>query len=360
LRAFTCGHCGQLVFFENSLCLRCQTPLAFAPSTLQLVTLEGERADDQRCANLTLAECNWLVEDEGEELCRSCRVTTVRPADDDPEGLRNFADAEAAKRRVLYQLLDIGLPVDENTLSFELRSSTSEPVTTGHADGVVTLDLAESDDANREARREQLGEAYRTMIGHFRHELGHYYQDILLPDEPTREASRAVFGDERDDYAAAMDKHYESGPPTDWPDHFVSAYATMHPWEDWAETFAHYLHIRDTLQTAGDFGMRVDGPQAADDHHREFKAAPRPEVGEFGFREIVDNWIPLTYALNQINRSMGLSDLYPFALADTVIEKLAFMHDRVHAIETGAVAPGAAPSGDAEAPAEAPTEAPAA
>ncbi len=339
MRAFRCGNCGQLVFFENSLCLRCQTPLGFQPSTLEIVALIGDRAGDVRCANLELAECNWLVEDEGEELCRSCTVTTVRPRDDDPEGLKNFASAEASKRRVLYQLLDIGLPVDENTLSFELRSSTSEPVTTGHADGVVTLDLAESDDANREARREQLGEAYRTMLGHFRHELGHYYQDILLVDDAAWDACRAVFGDEREDYQAAMDHHYENGPPADWEDRFVSAYATMHPWEDWAETFAHYLHIRDTLQTAADFGMRVDGPQVTDDHVREFKAAPHPEVGERGFREMLDNWIPLTYALNQVNRSMGNDDLYPFALGEPVIEKLSFMHDCVHAIETGAVQP---------------------
>jgi hypothetical protein len=343
MRAFRCDNCGQLLFFENSLCLRCESPLGYAPSEMTIRALIGERADLRRCANINLASCNWIVEDEGEELCRSCVLTTVRPPDEDLEGLENYATAEIAKRRVIYQFDDLKLPVDPATLSFELKSSALEPVTTGHADGVVTLDLAESDDSQREARRDQLGEPYRTMLGHFRHELGHYYQSILLPTEEEWDRSRVVFGDERESYADAMDRHYASGPPADWEDHFVSAYATMHPWEDWAETFAHYLHIRDTLQTAADFGMRVDGPQVADDHDREFKAAPQPEAGERGFREILVNWLPLTYALNQVNRSMGRDDLYPFALADEVIAKLAYMHDRIHAIETGAVQPGPAP-----------------
>ncbi|MDQ8045723.1 MAG: putative zinc-binding metallopeptidase [Solirubrobacteraceae bacterium] len=344
MRAFRCDHCGQLVFFENSLCLRCESALGFVPSTQEIHALVGEREGLRRCANLQLAECNWVVEDEGEELCRSCRITAVRPADDDPEGLENYASAEAAKRRIIYQLMDLNLPFDgdDQTLVFELKSSTKAPVTTGHADGVITLDLAESDDAQRVARREQLGEAYRTMLGHYRHELGHYYQSILLPTEDEWDRERALFGDERESYQEAMDRHYASGPPADWEDHFVSAYATMHPWEDWAETFAHYLHIRDTLQTAADFGMSVDGPQAAADD-RDFKAAPQPEAGERGFREVLDNWLPLTYALNQVNRSMGLDDLYPFALADEVIAKLAYMHSRIHALETGAEAPGPAP-----------------
>ena len=341
MRAFSCDNCNQVLFFENSLCLRCESPLGFVPSTLQIHALIGDRADLPKCANLSLAGCNWIVEDEGEELCRSCRTTTVRPADDDEAGLTEFVAAETAKRRVLYQLLDLNLPVDENTLSFELRSSSSEPVTTGHADGVITLDLAEADDPNREARRQQLGEPYRTMLGHFRHELGHYYQPILLTSDEIWARSREVFGDDRESYQDAMDRHYASGPPADWNDRFVSAYATMHPWEDWAETFAHYLHIRDTLQTAADYGMTVSGPQVSSSG--EFEAAPEHTAGEGGFDEIVENWLPLSYALNQVNRSMGHGDLYPFALAPAVVEKLAFMHDRIHDIETGVVQP-AAPS----------------
>ena len=122
---------------------------------------------------------------------------------------------------------------------------------TGHADGVITLDLAESDDVHRERRRAELGEPYRTLLGHFRHEIGHYYWPILVERAGALERCRALFGDERADYGEALERHYADGPPADWAERHVSAYATMHPWEDWAETFAHYLHIRDTLQTAG-------------------------------------------------------------------------------------------------------------
>ena len=95
------------------------------------------------------------------------------------------------------------------------------------------------------------------MLGHLRHEIGHYYQPLLVTDW---ERCRELFGDDREDYGAAMERHYASGPPADWPERFVSAYATMHPWEDWAETFAHYLHIRDVLQTAVAYGVTVSGP----------------------------------------------------------------------------------------------------
>lgn len=329
MRTFRCGTCGQLVFFENSLCLRCESPLGFSPSRMEVVPLTGDLAGARRCANLALAGCNWLVEPpDGPDLCRSCGTTSVRPADGDAEGLVLFAHAEAAKRRVLFQLLELGLPVDAAALRFELRSSTFEPVMTGHADGVITLDLAESDTARSEARRRELGEPYRTTVGHFRHELGHYYQPVLVASDAAWERCRELFGDERADYPAALERHYADGPPADWHTRFVSAYATAHPWEDWAETFAHYLHIRDTLQTAADFGVRVDGPRAAPDSPA-FHAAPGPEAGTGGLHEILDDWIPLTYALNQLNRSMGKDDLYPFTLPAPVVAKLAFIHDLV-------------------------------
>ncbi|MEH3055330.1 MAG: putative zinc-binding metallopeptidase [Patulibacter minatonensis] len=234
----------------------------------------------------------------------------MRPADDDLPGLERYADAESAKRRVLYQLLDLGLPVNDDTLDFELKNSESEPVMTGHADGTVTLDLAEADDAQRTQRRSELGEPYRTLVGHFRHELGHYYQGIILTTERDWERCRAVFGDERESYQEALDRHYENGAREDWPDAFVSAYATMHPWEDWAETFAHYLHIRDTLETAADFGLSVRGPQAAEGDEG-FVATPEDADPRGAFGALLEDWIPLTYALNQINRSMGRGDPLP-------------------------------------------------
>jgi hypothetical protein len=307
------------VFFENTACLRCGSALGFDAGARELVTLSTVAA---RCANLEAAGCNWLAARRG-ELCTSCRLTRTRPADDDPEALERFRVAEAAKRWLLFELFELGLPVEswrerEGGLAFELLSSERAPVTTGHADGVITLDVAESDAAHREALREQLGEPYRTVLGHLRHEVGHYYWPLLVPEGPARERCRELFGDEREDYGAALERHYESGPPGDWSERFVSAYATMHPWEDWAETFAHCLHIWDTLQTAGAYGVNVRG--AGD---------PAPDGGDF--QGLLEDWLPLTYALNALSRSMGRDDLYPFVLAAPVVDKLAFVHERVTA-----------------------------
>jgi hypothetical protein len=329
--SFACGHCGRLVFFENTVCLHCSTELGFVPERMDLVALDRSPGSElHRCINAELAACNWMVEDP-DRLCRSCELTRTRPSDDDPDGLLAFAGAEAAKRRVVLQLLDLGLPgVTPSRLRFDLLSSRYQAVVTGHADGVITLDLAESDDVRREQRRSELSEPYRTMLGHVRHELGHYFQPLVVVGDETWDACRALFGDERCDYGAAVERHYAQGPDADWAQAHVSAYATMHPWEDWAETFAHYLHIRDTLQTAAEYGVTVTGPRAAP-LDRSLKATPQPEAGDRGFDEVLDNWLPLTYALNAVNRSMGHDDLYPFTLPQPVMDKLRFVHDRVQA-----------------------------
>jgi hypothetical protein len=289
-----------MVFFENSVCLNCGTELGFEWPEREIVELR----DAPRCANARLAECNWIAP-APDQLCACCALTRTRPPDDDPEGLEGFATAEAAKRRLLFELGELGLPIGDD-LAFDMLSSRDQPVTTGHADGLITLDLAEAGDAHRERMREEMGEPYRTVLGHLRHEVGHYYWPVLAPDEATRERARALFGDEREDYQAALDRHYEHGAPPNWEERFVSAYATMHPMEDWAETCAHYLHIRDTLQTAQEFGLEAD--------HGDDMAS------------MLDAWLPLTYALNQINRSMGRDDLYPFVLPPPVMDKLALVH----------------------------------
>jgi hypothetical protein len=328
MRAFTCGTCGQLLFFENSRCLRCSSRLGFAPSRLDIVVLDHpEFSTLRRCANAELAQCNWVLE-EGDPgpLCFSCRLTRTRPPDGDPEGLAAFAKAEGAKRRLIFQLLDLRLPIGQD-LGFDLLSSRKGPVVTGHNDGVITIDLAESDDVRRERRRAELDEPYRTMLGHFRHETGHYYWPILVERTPELERARSLFGDDRLAYEAELQRHYEQGPPPDWDDRYVSAYATMHPWEDWAETFAHYLHIRDTLETAAAFGLAIAGPAVVQDD--SLSSVPVPEATDRPFDSIIADWLPLTYALNAVNRSMGQEDLYPFTLAPTVIKKLAFVHDRV-------------------------------
>jgi hypothetical protein len=325
VRAFTCDHCGQLLFFENSLCLRCGSPLGFVPSELDLKVIDRDGYPERRrCANAQLAACNWVLEDPREgELCRSCELTRVRPADGDVDALVRFAAAESAKRRLIFQLLDLGLPIGSD-LRFDLLSSEQRPVVTGHSDGLITLDLAESDDVRREQRRVELGEPYRTLLGHFRHEIGHYYWPVLIENTGRLSAYRELFGDERADYQEAVDRHYADGPPTDWQERYVTAYATMHPWEDWAETFAHYLHIRDTLETATEFGIVIAGPQPSADP--SLIAAPSPEVLERPFEAIIETWLPLTYALNAVNRSMGADDLYPFTLADEVVRKLSLVH----------------------------------
>jgi len=336
VRAFSCDNCGQLVFFENSLCLRCSRALGFVPDRLEMVVFDPSGDDGLRpCANATLAECNWLLaaNDRG-SLCLSCGLTRTRPADADAAGLAAFAKAEAAKRRLIFQLLDLRLPIG-GELTFDLLSSYTGPVVTGHDQGVITIDLAESNDARREQRRAELGEAYRTMLGHFRHEISHYYWPLLVEQAGQLTAWRELFGDERENYERAIQRHYELGPPADWSERHVSAYATMHPWEDWAETFAHYLHIRDSLQTASEFGLMVAGPVATDDD--SLAALPPADTGEQPFDAVIEAWLPLTYALNAVNRSMGRDDLYPFTLAPAVIAKLAFVHHCVRS-RTSAIA----------------------
>ena len=327
VRSFSCGHCGALVFFENTVCLRCSTPLRFDPERRSLVAME-EGAKWVDCANREVAGCNWLAERPGGR-CRSCALTRTRPHDGDGAGLGAFVVAERAKRRVLVQLMELGLPgITDGSLAFDLLSSTERRVTTGHADGVITIDLAESDDARREARRTQLGEPYRTMLGHLRHELGHYMQPRLVVGDEAWVACRRLFADDRADYEVALERHYADGPPADWQERYVSAYATMHPWEDWAETFAHYLHITDTLETAAEFGVAVEGPRAVGTD-AELAAVPRTSPDTQQFVTILEAWLPLTYALNAINRSMGRDDLYPFTLAPAVVDKLSFVHERV-------------------------------
>ncbi|HEY2302682.1 MAG TPA: putative zinc-binding metallopeptidase [Acidimicrobiales bacterium] len=341
MRAFACGHCGQLVFFDNTACLRCGTGLGFVPDRGRLVMVG---ADDglRRCANAAVVGCNWMIpDDDPSELCASCRLTGTRPNDREPVAQPAWEKAESAKRQLVFQLLELHLPTPgreedpEGGLAFDLLSSGRGPVTTGHEDGVITVDLAESDDAHRERTRTRLGEAYRTMLGHFRHEIGHFYWPRLVEaDGGDLDRARALFGDERADYGEAMQHHYDEGAPATWEESFVSAYATMHPWEDWAESFAHYLHIRDTLQTAASFGMLVTGPVTDPPAQPDvfLVAAPSADLDDESFELIIGEWLPLTYALNAVNRSMGKDDLYPFVLPAPVIEKLAFVHERIRSV----------------------------
>jgi hypothetical protein len=334
VRDFICPNCGQRLAFENSLCLSCGSRLGFSLDDMALLVIasgadseHGGAVDSskyQLCANLHLAECNWLVEKGPVRrlLCRSCALTRTRPNDGDTKAMAAFAAAEKAKRRLIVELYELKLPIvgrDEDPqygLAFDLLSSESEKVFTGHHNGVITLDLAEGDDVHREQLRVAMDEPYRTLLGHFRHEIGHYYfYRLVEPSQAYLQRFRDLFGDPYADYQAALDRHYREGPPPDWEKTHVSSYASMHPAEDWAETFAHYLHIRDTLDTAAAFGFAPAGA-----------TFERRVLGPSGFDTIIEMWLPLAWALNMVNRSMGKEDLYPFVLPARVLDKMRFIH----------------------------------
>jgi hypothetical protein len=315
VRAFGCPRCRAELYFENSVCLSCGSDVGYSRPQRGFMLVSPAAP---MCAGLDSCGCNWV----GEPVwCRSCQLTRTRPADGDLVGLQQYWVAESAKRRLIFGLDELGLPVrtsDGNGgLAFDLLSSTAGPVTTGYLNGVITLDLAESDDAHREDRRRAMDEPYRTVLGHLRHEVGHYYGELLALAPGRRAQFRSLFGDERDSYGAALERHYAVGAPLDWRDRFVSAYASMHPLEDFAEVFAHFLHITDTLQTAAAYGVMLPAGLPVRDP-RALAAASTADV-------ISSAWIPLAKGLNQINRSMGRPDLYPFVLGPAVIAKLAFV-----------------------------------
>jgi hypothetical protein len=349
VRDFLCPHCGQRLAFENSRCLSCGNDLGFDLTTREFIILlaasavgsavtaddsEGDRsgavdapaAAVARCSNAQVAICNWVVPvDAASDLCASCALTRTRPSDADAVGLIEFAEAEAAKRRLVLELTELGLPIvgrdrDPNGgLCFDLLSSNDAPVITGHDQGVITVDLAESDDVHREQLRISMDEPYRTLLGHFRHEIGHYYFTVLVRSASDQTQFTELFGDPDQDYQQALDRHYSHGAPEGWQNRFVSSYATMHPAEDWAETFAHYLHIRDTIDTAAAFGLAPSGA-----------TLERPLTGNVGFDRIIELWLPLSWALNMINRSMGHSDLYPFVLPPAALDKMRIVHNLVN------------------------------
>jgi hypothetical protein len=243
---------------------------------------------------------------------------------------------ERAKHRLIYSLLEFRLPLrtrtedPEHGLSFRfLADIEPQPVMTGHDSGVITIALAEADDAERERRRSQMHEPYRTLLGHFRHEIGHHYWDLLVDGTGWLEEFRTLFGDEQQDYGEALQRHYEQGAPAGWPQHHISAYATSHPWEDFAETWAHYLHVTDTAETASAYGLRVQPEADRKDLSVELRFDP---YRTRDIRTLIDNWLPLASLMNNLNRSMGLPDPYPFVLTPEIIRKLAFVQRLIHQV----------------------------
>jgi hypothetical protein len=380
-RAFRC-RCGRPVFFRNDVCLGCGTPLGYDPELVLLRPLAPTRDPQvlramrtrgvgatlplntyRRCANwASAAPCNWLLRDDAaareQPFCRSCRLNRTVPDPTDRNNAELWQRVEQAKRALVSQLIALKLPVasrvsedPERGVMFDLLRSPAEGprVMTGHADGLITLDVEEADDVHRETMRTQMGEQYRTLIGHLRHEIGHYYWQRLVRGTPWEEPCRALFGDDRADYAQALQAYYANGAPADWKNGFVSAYATAHPWEDWAETWAHYLHMVDSLDTARSFGLVA--------HHDEIQyeaftaqalhpdgAPSSPSADDQGFLAIINGWIELTGALNEVTRSMGEPDFYPFVLSRPAVRKLHFIHVLVKS-EAGGRALGGSPTG---------------
>jgi len=345
MKIFHCDACQQPVFFENIHCLSCHHALAFLPDVEMVGALEqhGEvwhaaqapHRTYRLCANYAREDvCNWAVQaDDPQPLCLACRLTQTIPDLGQPGHREAWYKLEVAKRRLLYDLLRLGVPVinksddPEHGLAFEFLADTpTERVLTGHADGLITINLAEADDAERERRRQQMREPYRTLLGHCRHESGHYYWDRLLRDGDRLPAFRERFGDEQQDYGAALQRYYDQGAPPDWQDHFISPYASAHAWEDWAETWAHYLHMTDALETAASFGLTLRPMHA---RNPAITVPAHPDVS--AFEDMIANWFSLSHVLNNLNRGLGLPDGYPFVLSDQVRAKLRFVDDTIAA-----------------------------
>ncbi len=340
MRLFKCPSCGQMLYFENTRCESCGHTLGYDPDSFCMRALEpdGEMLRDgdatwRLCSNAGHGACNWLVPAASNAaFCTACQHNHVVPDLSVSENVTRWRALEAAKHRLFYTLMRLHLPLatraddPKHGLAFDFlaETATQKRVMTGHDNGLITIALKEGDDAERERMRAQMGEVYRTPLGHFRHEVGHHYWDILVSGTRFLEPFRAMFGDEREDYAAALKAHYERAHRPGWQAYFVSVYATCHPWEDFAETWAHYLHIVDTLEMAGSFGVSIHPKLSRDPMLQaeiDFDPYKEPDMSA-----ILEAWLPLAFAVNSLNRSMGQPDMYPFVLSAGVVEKLGFIH----------------------------------
>ncbi len=399
MKIFFCD-CSEntFLFFESVVCTVCARLVgycpdrdivaAFSPANVGEEVVSsggGSDADDReisggdlwvservtrryrQCQNYSQHQvCNWMVpEDDPNPLCVACRLNEMIPDLGRPENIEYWRKLEQAKRHCLYGVLRLGLPLVSRRedpargLSYRFladRDPGSEftepmagqqPVMTGHDNGIITINLAEADDIARTRARVQLGETYRTPLGHFRHEIGHYYWQRLVAGQPDLlERFREYFGDERIDYEEAKARHYGStpdkatagqpaaaeamaapdaadAPAVSWTERFISQYAAMHPWEDWAECWAHYLHMLDTLETAQSYALELQG------HSIPSAAAYPATAGSRDLEPLLKDWIQLAIALNSLNRSMGKRDPYPFVLTEPVKAKLRLIDDIV-------------------------------
>jgi hypothetical protein len=378
---FLCPNCCHFHYFEALSCAHCGQSLGYEPSAdafFTLSPLDGLWRNTARaprpmqlCVNARAGTCNWLVATGGSEpFCVACRHNRTIPNTSIEGTFERWRRIENAKHRLFHTLIRLGLPLanrndDEGGLGFDFlydasgEQHQSPQIVTGHSGGLITINLMEADDVARERMRRDLGEPYRTLLGHFRHETGHYFWERLVGRGGPIEPFRQMFGDERQDYQQALRRHYAEGPPADWPSRFVSAYAASHPWEDFAETFAHYVHMVDALATLRGFDMRIGAymggspaacPVASSGDSLGAGEAAGSAVSFDPYRadtaRLIEQWIPFSLALNAVNRSMGQPDLYPFELSANVVGKLDFIGRLIHqAAGHGSAPQTAAPGG---------------
>jgi len=342
MKLYTCGHCGNPLYFENTVCLNCNNTVGFDANQLSMITvvpkenntfsnINKSKEQYRFCDNASRNTCNWLIpKDDPAIFCKACSLNRVIPTLNSPENVQRWARIEVAKHRLVYSLLQLKLPVQPKQgdavegIAFDFMENVSptEKIMTGHDEGVITINIDEADEVERVQHKLNLGERYRTLLGHFRHEIGHYYWDVLIKNNP--EDCRKLFGNDELDYSEALELYYKNGAPANWIDSYISPYATSHAWEDWAETWAHYLHLMDTLETAFSFGINIDPKKSDGDMKAKINQDPYT-IDKFD--TIIKMWLPLTFALNSLSRSMGHADFYPFVISKPVIEKLRFIHD---------------------------------
>jgi len=351
MKLFKCTHCGQPVYFENTFCVQCNASLGFDPQQMEMLALQPAAdnydaleayftADKYKyCINKQENVCNWLLPyDSSANYCIACNLNNTIPNLSQPDHWTKWSRIEVAKHRLVYSLLRFQLPVTSkfqdasNGLAFDFMAEDNteegKRLLTGHDNGLITLNIEEADDAIRVMAQKQMDEVYRTLLGHFRHEIGHYYWDRLIRDSNRLQLYRNLFGDETADYEEALKQHYGKQPSDTWRINFISAYASAHPWEDWAETWAHYLHIVDTLETAYSFGVTLN-PAIADVNNDISASINIDPYTTQSFTDIIQRWIPLSFMMNSLNRAMGMKDSYPFVINEHVKEKLNFIHETI-------------------------------
>lgn len=341
MKVFQCGHCNHPLFFENDRCGNCGHLSGYWDLDRKMLTFNAfssslfsdrEKIEYKYCKNKEHGVCNWLlVKNSLQDYCSACQLNRIIPDLSDEKNYPKWQNLEVAKHRLIYQLQKIGLDLpnkmtNDEGLCFDFIAKYDDSkIMTGHKNGVITILLREADPVLREKAKKEMRESYHTLIGHLRHEVGHYFWErLVLSDQNVLSAFRNTFGNEKANYGEALETFYKIGAPDDWRSCYISKYATSHPWEDWAETWAHYLHIMDMVETAHFFGLEVNHKDISKNINTTSTFDPYTIRD---FETIVRTGVPLSFAVNSINRAMGIPDVYPFVITPVVIKKMNFIHE---------------------------------